>query len=256
MWKFIIRDHPILILIFINKALAWSYFPNCLREGRVFFLLKPEKDPLSVNSYRPICLLPLVGKILERLTVNRLNHWLFNHKILHPNQFGFLELKSCELATSTLISKARESRLKNNFSTIISLDIKAAFDNLRYNKLFEIFDKIKLPNHFKATITSYLTDRKNFCTENNITISNTIFKGAPQGSVIAPILWLLYINNISYNNDLYYIQAFADDLSIITYGKDRRQTEKNTNTLLTLLHRDLVDLGLEVAPQKSVVNYH
>lgn len=211
---------------------------------------------MSVNSYRPICLLPTVGKILERLIVNRLNHWIFNHKILHPNQFGFLELKSCELATSTLISKARESRLKNNFSTIISLDIKAAFDNLRYNKQFEIFDKINLPNHFKAFISNYLSDRKIFCVENNLTISNKIYKGAPQGSVVAPIPWLLYINNILlYNNDLYYIQAFADDISIITYGKDRRQTETNANTLLSLLHGDLVELGLEVAPQKSVVPF-
>lgn len=149
------------------------------------------------------------------MIVNRLNNWILKFDIIHPNQYGFQELKTCELAISRLMTEAQKSRYKNNFSTVITLDIKSAFDNLNWRVLFQIFDTINMPLFFKCFIANYLRDRTIFSEENNVLIKNKIYKGAPQGSVIAPIIWLIYINKtLRHNNDLYYLQAFADDIIV------------------------------------------
>ncbi|XP_055939410.1 uncharacterized protein LOC129969036 [Argiope bruennichi] len=131
MWRAVFNIDKDFKLDIFNLCFYYNYFPECLRNGRVFFLLKNGKDPALCSSYRPVCLLSTLGKILERLFLIKLNQWLDRNKILHDNQFGFREGRSCDLAIDKLIDNIK-SRVHGEHLALISLDIKSAFDNMNW----------------------------------------------------------------------------------------------------------------------------
>ncbi|CAL1272858.1 unnamed protein product [Larinioides sclopetarius] len=128
-WTYIFNFNKEFLLNVFNTCFRFNYFPLSLRNARVFFLLKDGKDPDLCSSYRPVCLLPTIGKILERLFLNRFQCWLRENNIIHHNQYGFCEGKSCEIAINDLINTIELHRTQEH-TALISLDIKAAFDNM------------------------------------------------------------------------------------------------------------------------------
>ncbi|GBN24101.1 hypothetical protein AVEN_4057-1 [Araneus ventricosus] len=91
MWRAVFLHDKEFILDLINICFKFNYFPEHLRNTRVFFLLKDGKDPGLCTSYRPVCLLPTFGKVIERLFLLQLNKWLDRNNIIHHNQYGFRE---------------------------------------------------------------------------------------------------------------------------------------------------------------------
>ncbi|GFU16262.1 reverse transcriptase domain-containing protein [Trichonephila clavipes] len=90
-------------------------------------------------------------------------------------------------------------------------------------------------------------------TDDTFTIKKQIFKGCPQGSVLSPTLWNIYFNPIlSLNSDLFLLQAFADDLAVVSFGLSRRELEDNTNKILSLVNSKLSELNLSIATAKTV----
>ncbi|GBL76434.1 hypothetical protein AVEN_53200-2, partial [Araneus ventricosus] len=102
---------------------------ECLRKAKIFLLQKSGKDPKSCDAYRPVCLLPTIGKILERVFQNRFNKYLSLNNIIHRNQNGFREGTGCDRALDNIVNKIRETRSNQHFA-LISLDIKAVFENM------------------------------------------------------------------------------------------------------------------------------
>ncbi|GBM33497.1 hypothetical protein AVEN_272996-1 [Araneus ventricosus] len=129
MWRAVFNLDKDFILGLFNVCFSFNYFPECLSNARVFFLLKDGKDPGISSSYQPVCLLPTLGKISERLFLIKFNYWLDQNNILHDNQFGFREGSSCDLAIQTMVDIIQET-MKTNHLALISLDIKAAYDNI------------------------------------------------------------------------------------------------------------------------------
>ncbi|GBM53609.1 Putative protein in type-1 retrotransposable element R1DM [Araneus ventricosus] len=228
-----------------------NYFPKCFRNARIFFLLKNGKEPGLCSSYRPVCLLPTLGKIVERLFLLKLNIWLDQNNIIHENQYGFLEGKSCDLAIFKILETIN-SRIPNEHLALVSLDIKSAFQNMNWSVLFNIFNDFNLSNFYKNFIYYYLNDRHEFYINEVFETSRQCFRGCPQGSVIAPTLWNLYINTVLNNNDdgELYIQAFSDDLALIIGGRTARDLEKFTNLALAKIASSLDSLKLNLSIQK------
>ncbi|GBN80123.1 Retrovirus-related Pol polyprotein from type-1 retrotransposable element R1 [Araneus ventricosus] len=141
MWRAVFNYDKYFMLDLFNLCFKLNYFPYCLRNARIFCLLKDGKDPGVCSSYRPVCLLPTLGKIVERLFSIKLNKWLDQNDILHPNQFGFQEGKSCDLAITNLVETIK-SRIQLEHLALVSLDIKSAFDNMNWPVLFNIFKRI------------------------------------------------------------------------------------------------------------------
>ncbi|GBN24543.1 hypothetical protein AVEN_193966-1 [Araneus ventricosus] len=97
MWRAVFEYDKDFMLDFFNMLFKLNYLPNCMRNSRIFFLLKDGKDPGLCYSYRPVCHLPTLCKIVERVFLLKLNRWLDQNNIIHPNQYGFREGKSCAL---------------------------------------------------------------------------------------------------------------------------------------------------------------
>ncbi|GBM54895.1 Retrovirus-related Pol polyprotein from type-1 retrotransposable element R1 [Araneus ventricosus] len=255
MWRAVFNLDKDFILDLFNLCFKFNYFPLCLRNARIFFLLKDGKDPGLTSSYRPVCLLPTLGKIVERLFLIKFNRWLDRNNILHQNQFGFLEGKSCDLAITQIVEIIKTRRPLEHLA-LISLDIKSAFDNMNWPVLFNILNTYGLPEFFTNFLFYYLDNRKVFYVNDIFNISRRCFRGCPQGSVIAPTLWNLYINSIlRFNNESIYIQAFADDLALIIGGRTARDLEKNTNLALAKIstHLDSLKLSLSIHKCQAVV---
>ncbi|GBL53288.1 Retrovirus-related Pol polyprotein from type-1 retrotransposable element R1 [Araneus ventricosus] len=159
MWRAVFITDKIFMLDLFNRCFILNYFPRCLRNARVFFLLKDGKDPGLCNSYRPVCLLPTLGKIVERLFLIKLNGWLDQHNIIHDNQYGFREGRSCDLAIHTPLVETMKFKMNTDHLALVSLDIKLAFDNMNWSVLFKIFNDIGLPSFYRNFIFYYLCDR-------------------------------------------------------------------------------------------------
>ncbi|GBN92126.1 Putative protein in type-1 retrotransposable element R1DM [Araneus ventricosus] len=203
MWRAVFETDKTFMLDIFNLCFHFNYFPKCLRNARIFFLLKSGKDPGICSSYRPVCLLSTLGKIVERLFLLKLNRWLDQNNIIHDNQYGFLEGRSCDLAISKIVETIK-NRIPNEHLALVSMDIKSAFDNMNW-----------------------------------------------PGSVIAPIIWNIYINAVLKLNDgELYVQAFADDLALIIGGRTARVLEANTNLALANIARSLDSLKLNLSVQK------
>ncbi|GBM33343.1 Putative protein in type-1 retrotransposable element R1DM [Araneus ventricosus] len=250
MWRAVFIHDKEFILDLINICFKFNYFPEHLRNAKVFFLLKDGKDPGLCTSYRPVCLLPTLGKIIERLFLLQLNKWLDRNNIIHHNQCGFREGKSCDLAIHDVIETIK-IRMPSQHLTLVSLDIKSAFDTMNWPVLFKTLESYGFPAFFKNFIYFYHKNRRVFYTNDVLEISRPCSKGCPQGSVIAPTIWNIYINSILINDrpDLH-IQAFADDLALLIAGRTARELENKTNLILAAISDKLEDLELKLSIEK------
>ncbi|GBL89519.1 Putative protein in type-1 retrotransposable element R1DM [Araneus ventricosus] len=219
MWRAVFTIDKTFFLDLFNLCFTLNYLPDALRNAKVFFLLKNGKDPGACSSYRPVCLLPTIGKIIERLFLIKLNFWLDHNNIIHNNQYGFREGRSCDLAIQNIVDIISEKSQTHHIA-LISLDIKSAFDNMNWSVLFKLFDDLNFPKFFRNFIFHYLNNRTVSFSNEIVTISRACFRGCPQGSVVAPTIWNIYINPIlERNNTSFYTQAFADDLALIISGR-------------------------------------
>ncbi|GBL85490.1 hypothetical protein AVEN_34656-1 [Araneus ventricosus] len=134
---------------------------------------------------------------------------------------------------------------------LVSLDIKSAFDTMNWPVLFKTLESYGFPAFFKNFIYFYLKNRRVFYTNDVLEISRPCSKGCPQGSVIAPTIWNIYINSILINDrpDLH-IQAFADDLVLLIGGRTARELENKTNLILAAISDKLEDLKLKLSIEK------
>ncbi|GBO27565.1 Putative protein in type-1 retrotransposable element R1DM [Araneus ventricosus] len=252
MWRAVFIHDKVFILDLINICFKFNYFPEHLRNAKVFFLLKDGKDPGLYTSYRLVCLLPTLGKIIERLFLLQLNKWFDRNNITHHNQYGFRKGKSCDLAIHDLIETIK-IRMPSEHLALVSLDIKSAFGTMNWPVLFKAFESYGFPAFFKNFIYFYLKNRRVFYTNDVLEISRPCSKGCPQGSVISPAIWNIYINSILINDrpDLH-IQAFADDLVLLIGGRTARELENKTNLILAAISDKLEDLELKLLPGGGV----
>ncbi|GBM71208.1 hypothetical protein AVEN_119931-1 [Araneus ventricosus] len=128
-WAHIYDFNEDFLIVTFNLCFKYNYLPKTLRNAKIFFLQKQGKDPEQCPSYRPVCLLPAIGKILERKFQFRFSKHLADKNVIHENQFGFREGKSCEWAIINIISKIRENE-ETKHCALISLDIKSTVDSM------------------------------------------------------------------------------------------------------------------------------
>lgn len=207
-----------------NFSIETATYPSNLKIAKVFALYKKKSMYLPEN-YRPISLLSCIDKIFENLLHKRFMKFINKHKIIILNQFGFLKKHSTISALIDLVDHIRNLIDKGEFALGIYLDLKKAFDTVDHNILLGKLDHYGIRGHTNKFIKSYLSDRHQYTVVNGIkSTSQPIETGVPQGSVLGPLFFLIYINDIiNYIEDEKAI-LFADDTSLI-------YQDKNLNTL-------------------------
>ena len=226
---------PVLSHIF-NLSINNGKYPDKLKEAKVIPIYKKgdRKDP---ENYRPISLLPCFNKIFEKLIDKRLRDFLEVNNILYEHQFGFRKGHSTTLALIEATNNLHKHLDNNEYVLGLFLDLKKAFDTVDHNILLEKLENYGIRGKPLELITSYLTNRTQ-CTfvNNKLSKSSKITSGVPQGSVLGPLLFILYINDIKNAVPNVPLQLFADDTSVFIHNNNYAKLIDTTKeTLLNLI---------------------
>ena len=209
-------------------------FPSQSKTARVIPIHKGGdiKDP---SNYRPISILPVLSKIFEKHVNSQIHKYLTTNKLLHKLQCGFREGYSCVDSLHKLISDCLSARSDGNFVAMMFLDFKKAFDCVDHKILLDKLTMYGITGKLHSLIKSFLTDRTQFVAIQQGTRSSTILPidiGVPQGSILAPSLFLVYVNDLLSYTLHSKAFAYADDTVFVTKSD-------NFDTLNDLCDTDL-----------------
>ena len=209
-----------------NTSISSGEVLDSLKIGKVVPIYKKD-DAQVFSNYRPVSLLPSFSKILERLVFNRCVSFIDKQNIINDNQYGFHSGHSTYMAMIDLVDKICNA-VENNKQTIgIFLDVSKAFDTIDHDILLR-----KLVHYgFRGTVIdwfkSYLSNRTQYIYYNNIKPnSGKLTCGVPQGSILGPLLFILYINDIVNTSTMLKFVLFADDTTIL-YSHDNLAGKMN-----------------------------
>ena len=218
------------LAIIFNRCVREGHFPDALKEAKVIPIHKGD-SVLSVSNYRPISLLPIFSKILERLIYNQFIEFIDRHKLLSELQFGFQKNKSTEQAIASIITNITNAFAKNQSSYCIFLDFAKAFDTVNHEILIKKLEYYGVSGKTLGLFQSYLSNRTQVVEVNGKVSEKGLIKhGVPQGSILGPLLFLLYINDISSSSDVLKFFLFADDTTVFYSGNpDDQNSEQILN---------------------------
>ena len=202
------------LTILFNHALTLGIFPNSLKIAKVIPIYKGGCKS-ELTNYRPISILPVISKIFEKLIYKRTLSFLSKHSILIPSQYGFRSNHSTSHALIDAISKAHNNISHKEFTAFLMLDLKKAFDTVSHEILLKKLEYYGVRGITNNLFESYLSNRYQYVTISNEKSSKTSIKyGVPQGSMLGPLLFLLYINDI-YTCTTNCPILFADDTCLL-----------------------------------------
>lgn len=218
--------------LIINKSVELGSFPHNLKTALVIPVFKKGENN-NIKNYRPISLLSVFSKILEKVMATRITKFLEKFGLLSDSQHGFRGNYSTETAASDLVQTINEKLNSNEYVIGLFFDLSSAFDTLYIPFVREKLKKMGIRGNINDWLISYLTDRSLFVKiENSVSEQYHSSMGTPQGSVLGPLIFLLFINDlpefISYGK----VFMYADDTSIIISSKTLEDLENLVNIVL------------------------
>lgn len=248
----IIKKFPeelhLFILKIFNLIFNKSTYPQQWSDYFVIFIPKPGRR----DSLRPISLANNLFKIFEKLIHRRIVWWAKNSSILCNTQFGFKKRLSCIDSITTLTTSIQIANKAQKYTGVTFLDLVGAFDRIRPEILITLLDKYGLPPKILRFIATLVTRRNLIGFAAGINLQNrTTTIGLPQGSILNPILFNLYIA-LSHTviPDSVKIRCYADNIAIYCSDQHLDYIKNQLNIALDNLYQFFTDLGLEISPSK------
>ena len=243
---------PILTELY-NTCIAEGVFPIEFKSGKITPVYKKGNAELLEN-YRPVSTLPIFGKIFEKIIYSRLYSFLTAKGILHEKQFGFRKGHSTSHALHSSVGIIKSATNEGKHVLGIFIDLSKAFDTLDHRILLQKLEHYGIRGNAQQLLNSYLTGRNHYTAvhgEHSEKLS--VIFGVPQGSVLGPLLFLLYINDLknSYNGLGCNFILYADDTNIFVMGSTKEEAYINANNILNDVHSYMKCNFLHINMSKS-----
>ena len=243
-----------LTLIF-NQAITLSSFPDEWKIARVVPLYKNGQRSIPGN-YRPISVLPAISKIMERILHDQLYNYLTKFDLFSDTQFGFRKFHSTAGALLDCTNEWYINLDRKMFNLVVLIDLKKAFDTVDHQILLSKLELYGIKGQAINLLKSYLTNRKQRCQIRNSFSSEHLIKcGVPQGSILGPLLFLLYINDLPHCLSKTKPRLFADDTNLTASANSMTDLEAAVNSDLENLRKWLIanKLSLNVAKTEFIL---
>ena len=245
---------PILLAIF-NACLTHKHFPGNWKLAKLCIIRKPNKEGYEdVKSYRPICILNSLGKILESVILQRISwlsqkfHW-FSHR-----KHAFLPDRSTESAVHCLTTIVENNLARGTFTASLFLDIAGAFDSAWGPAIVAALIQKGCPKYLCYMVQSFLADRRVSLQAGHYRRTKSAPLGCPQGGVLSPFLWNIMLDCViriefAFSHE---IIAYADDLLLLSYDFHCCTAVSNLQAMTDYFVYSLSSLMLQINARKSV----
>ena len=241
---------PILSKIF-NSMLKSGLYPDELKVAKVIPIYK-NGDATKCTNYRPISILSLLNNIFEKLLYKRLYEYLEKFKILYQFQYGFRKGHSTIHALVELVDKIRNSIDNGEMTCGIFVDLSKAFDTVDHKILLHKLDHYGFRGKTNKLLESYLSNRKQYVEINNVKSKyKQITCGVPQGSVLGPLLFLIYINDLPNSCPSGNSRIFADDTTVFFTAKNRDEILRKGQIIMAQMNSWFIANKLTLNTSKS-----
>jgi hypothetical protein len=215
--------------------LSTGIFPSLFKTSIITPIYKKKGSRLLPNNYRPIAGTPFLSKLLEKITQKQLTTYMSGLGILSSSQFGFRQGLSTEIAAARMVSHIHDVIDRGKMALCLALDLSKAFDCLDHNMLLTLLKDLNFDTTAQNWFRTYLLERSQItCLSGTLSGALRMTIGCPQGTVLSPLLFLIYINSLFDQCPSLIKFAFADDCTLI-FEIDPKNIETSINSLNYLL---------------------
>ena len=251
------------LILIINQCLETGIFPSKLKIAKVIPILK-RGDETIFDNYRPISILPSILKVFERIIFNQIHDYFHVNNLYFCSQYGFRKEHSTELAVLELIDRITQHLDKGTTPINVYLHLSKAFDTLDHNILLHKLKYYGIEGTALRLFESYLNERQQYVDfDGTISNNNRILTGVPQGSILGPLLFIIYISDIAQSSKHFNFIIYANDTTLCTTLKinaDATQLNMELNNVSQWLNLNKLSLNVKNPkamafhmPQKKII---
>ena len=233
-----------------NTVMVTGRYPQKLKLGKIIPIYK-KNNKMDPTNYRPISLLSVINKIIEKVIHKRLYEYFEKNKIIYQYQFGFRHSYSTTMALIEITDQLRE-QIENKYVTMgIYIDLTKAFDLVDHNILLAKLQAYGIRGPALNLIKSYLSDRSQYTKiDNTKSDIKKLTCGVPQGSVLGPLFFLVFVNDMQ-NCTTANLRLFADDTNIFISHKDPKLLKREAETCINNITKWLAANRLLLSKEKT-----
>lgn len=244
---------------FISDSLAYlcnlsfrsGEFPSFWKCAKVKPLHKSGACD-DVNNYRPISILPVLSKLIEKHVHDAFMSFLNEYDLLYVNQSGFRPKHSCETALISMVGKWLQAVNDGKLIGVVLVDFRKAFDLVDHKILIEKLKEYQLDDYAIDWFRSYLEGRVQYVDIDNVSSDDQLVTcGVPQGSILGPLLFLLFINDLPLHTTNVSTDLYADDTTLYDIGKSKPDLERNLSIAVTNLSKWCTNNGMVINYDKT-----